>query len=177
MKKNENWVLSKIRNLKLGTPYNFKGYYIWNYFYSSSKTLSYSWNGFYVRHFLSVYSTILYLKPLISHVKLSKSFMKIELYYIHISYLSQCVTFKHPSKLVKHKLPCKNHVRNTATLSLPPLLLLTFHNCLCNQYWTYRTIVPWLACLLSSLVHHNSVLIQKNFVDVILYLHMNLFSL
>ena len=86
---------------------------------SSSKTLSYSWNGFYVRHFLSIYSTILYLKPLISHVKLSKSFMKIELYYIHISYLSQCVTFKHPSKLVKHKLPCKNHVRNTATLSLP----------------------------------------------------------
>lgn len=47
-------------------------------------------------------------------MKLSKSFMKIEVYYIHPSYLSQCIIFKQPSKLVKHKLPCKNQVWNTA---------------------------------------------------------------
>lgn len=100
--------------------------------------------------------------------------MKIEVYYIHFSYLSQCIIFKQPSKLVKHKLPCKIHVGNTTKLSSAFILLPIFHNCLCNQYQTHRAIVSWLACLLSSLIH-DSFLIQKHFMDVIPYIHMHSF--
>lgn len=100
--------------------------------------------------------------------------MKIEVYYIHFSYLSQRIIFKQPSKLVKHKLPCRIHVGSTTTLSSAFILLPVFHNCLCNQYRTREAIVSWLSCLLSSLIH-DSLQIQKHFVDVILYIHMHPF--
>ena len=109
-------------------------------------------------------------------MKLSKSFMKIEVYCVHFSYLSHCIIFKQPSKLVKRKLPCKNHVWNTATLSSAFILLPIFHNCLCNQYWAHEPIVSWLACLPSSLIY-DCLLNQKDFICVMLCIHMHLFFL
>lgn len=156
-------------------PCNFKGYYIWIFYlkyFPPKRLLFLSWFPMWETLYRLLYNSL--PQSLISHVKLSKSFMKIEVHYIHFSYLSQCIIFKQPSKLVKHKLPCKIHVRNRTTLSSAFILLPIFHDCLCNQYWTHRAIVSWLACLLSSLIH-DSLLIQKDFVDVILYIYTGIF--
>jgi hypothetical protein len=79
-------------------------------------------------------------------------------------------------KLVKHKMPCK--IMLGIQPYFPQLLFCYLYFTMIFAINTKHTglLFPGFACLRSSLTH-NFLLVQKDFMDVILFVHIHLLSL